>query len=194
MTPYTHHSELQLITALSLIYTLFISPSHTHYGSVFTGRILATDFNTVVITSLTVTTTHDVFFSQPDSFRAISSQTFDRRLQRLSIRILAESDSYVKTDGQSANLYWNKAPIWGLRPDFYYCQTVASLLLWSALSDKRTGLSLTTAAGPRQRRHCRVRVSWDSRPYFTVSDSRYSNPPPDGIRKPPISSSWRQSP
>jgi hypothetical protein len=29
---------------------------------------------------------------------------------------------------------WNKAPIWSLRPDFYYCQTVAGLLIWGALS------------------------------------------------------------
>jgi hypothetical protein len=32
---------------------------------------------------------------------------------------------YVTTDGQAASLSWNKAPIWVLRPDFYYCQTVA---------------------------------------------------------------------
>jgi hypothetical protein len=37
------------------------------------------------------------------------------------------NQSYVTTDGQSANLSWNKAPIWGLRPDLYYCQTVAGL-------------------------------------------------------------------
>jgi hypothetical protein len=42
---------------------------------------------------------------------------------------------------QSANLSWNKAPIWGLRPDLYYCQTVAGLLMWGALSDDRTDLS-----------------------------------------------------
>jgi hypothetical protein len=42
---------------------------------------------------------------------------------------------------QSASLSWNKAPIWGLRPDFYYCQTVAGLLMWGALSDERMGLS-----------------------------------------------------
>jgi hypothetical protein len=30
----------------------------------------------------------------------------------------SESESYVKTDGQSASLSWNKAPIWGLRSDF----------------------------------------------------------------------------
>jgi hypothetical protein len=29
-----------------------------------------------------------------------------------------QNQSYVTTDSQSANLYWNKAPIWGLRPDF----------------------------------------------------------------------------
>jgi hypothetical protein len=60
--------------------------------------------------------------------------------------------------------------------------------MWGALSDERTGLSFTLAAGPRQRSHSRVRVPWDSRPYFTVSDSRlaglrwrYSTPPAHGI-------------
>jgi hypothetical protein len=40
-------------------------------------------------------------------------------------------------------------------------------------------LSFTIAAGPRQRSHSRVWVPWDSRPYFTVSDSRpsFSSPP-----------------
>jgi hypothetical protein len=51
-------------------------------------------------------------------------------------------ESYVMTDGQSASLSWNKPLIWGLRPDFYYCQTVAGLLMCGALSDERTGLSL----------------------------------------------------
>jgi hypothetical protein len=31
--PYTHHSELQVITALQLIYTLYNSPLHIHQGS-----------------------------------------------------------------------------------------------------------------------------------------------------------------
>jgi hypothetical protein len=44
--------------------------------------------------------------------------------------------------------------------------------MWGALSDKWTGLSFTIAAGARQRRHSRVRVPWDSRTYFTVSDLR----------------------
>jgi hypothetical protein len=97
----------------------------------------------------------------------------------LSNWLESESESYVRTDGQSASLSWNKAPIWGLRPDFYYRRTVAGLLMWGALSDKRTGLSFTIAAGSSQRTHSPVRVPWDSRPYFTVSDLRlpFSSPP-----------------
>jgi hypothetical protein len=33
----------------------------------------------------------------------------------------SESEPYVATDGQSASLSWNEAPIWGLRPELYYC-------------------------------------------------------------------------
>jgi hypothetical protein len=40
-----------------------------------------------------------------------------------------QSQSHVTTDDQSASLSWNKAPIWGLRPDFYSCQTIAGLTL-----------------------------------------------------------------
>jgi hypothetical protein len=46
------------------------------------------------------------------------------------------------------------------------------LALRGALSDerRRRGLSFVCAAGPCQRSLSRVRVPWDSRPYFTVSD------------------------
>jgi hypothetical protein len=106
---------------------------------------------------------------------------------------LKRVESYITTDGQPASLTWNKAPIWGLRPDFYYCGIVAGLFTWGALFDERTGLSLVHAAGPCQRSLSRVRVPWDSRPYFTVSYIpirrllllagsrwRYSTPPPCG--------------
>jgi hypothetical protein len=33
---------------------------------------------------------------------------------------LNESESYVTTDGQLASLSWHKAPIRGLRPDFFF--------------------------------------------------------------------------
>jgi hypothetical protein len=51
--------------------------------------------------------------------------------------------------------------------------------MWGALSEERTGLSFIIAAGPNQRSHSRVRIPWDSRPYFTVSDSKlpYFSPP-----------------
>jgi hypothetical protein len=61
----------------------------------------------------------------------------------------SQSQNYITTYGRSASMSWNKAPIWSLRPDLYYFQTVA-------------GLSFTFAAGPRQRSHFRVRVPWDS--------------------------------
>jgi hypothetical protein len=41
--------------------------------------------------------------------------------------------------------------------------------MWGALSEERSGLFTTIVVGPRQRSHSRVRVPWDSRPYFTVS-------------------------
>jgi hypothetical protein len=37
-------------------------------------------------------------------------------------------------------------PVWVLRPDLYYCLTVAGLLIWGALSNERMGLSFTIAA------------------------------------------------
>jgi hypothetical protein len=61
----------------------------------------------------------------------------------------SQSQSYVTTDGQSASLSWFQAPISGPRPNFYYCHTVAGLLMWGAVSDERTDLSFTIAAGPR---------------------------------------------
>jgi hypothetical protein len=66
---------------------------------------------------------------------------------------LDQNQSYVTADGPSASLSWCQAPIWGLRQDFYYRQTVDGLLMWGALSDERTGLSFTTADGPRHRSH-----------------------------------------
>jgi hypothetical protein len=81
-----------------------------------------------------------------------------------------DSEYYITTDGQSTSLSWNKAPVWGLRPHFYYCQTVAGLLMWGALPDERKGLLFTIAPGPRQRSHFWVLLPWDSWPYFTVSD------------------------
>jgi hypothetical protein len=40
--------------------------------------------------------------------------------------------------------------VWSPRPDFYYYQTFAGLLMWGDLSDERTALWFTTDVGPRQ--------------------------------------------
>jgi hypothetical protein len=64
----------------------------------------------------------------------------------------------------------------GFTTRFLLQQTVAGLLMWGALSDKRTGLPFTIAAGPRQRSHSWLWVPRDSWPYFTVSDSRLPQP------------------
>jgi hypothetical protein len=90
-----------------------------------------------------------------------------------------ESESYVTTDGQPASLSWNKAPSGAYDQIFIIVWQLRVSLIWGALSDERTGLSFTIAAGPRQRSHFRVRVPLDSWPYFTVSDSGlpFSSPP-----------------
>jgi hypothetical protein len=48
--------------------------------------------------------------------------------------------------------------------------------MWDALSEERMGLSFTIATGSRQRSHSQVRVRRDSRPHFTVLDSRFPQP------------------
>jgi hypothetical protein len=102
----------------------------------------------------------------------------ERRLSDESLLNESESDSHVTTDGQPASLSWNKVPFWGLRPDLYYRLTVAGLLIWGALSDERTGLSFTIAAGPRQRSHFRVRVPSDSWPYLLSQIPYFFSSPP----------------
>jgi hypothetical protein len=74
-----------------------------------------------------------------------------------------------------------KHPSGAPRADLHYCQTFAGLLMWGALSDERTGLSFTIAAGHRQRSHSRVRVSRDSQTYSTILDSRLPQPGGPGV-------------
>jgi hypothetical protein len=97
-------------------------------------------------------------------------------LHKGSSVVLDQSQSYVRTDGQSASLSWCQAPIWGLRPDLYYCQTVACLLMRGAFFDERTGLPFTIAAGHCQCSHSWVRVPRDLWSYIPVSDLRLPQP------------------
>jgi hypothetical protein len=56
------------------------------------------------------------------NFWASALETFPTG-HRLPTELSSESEceSYITTDGQAASLSWNKVPILGLRPDFYYC-------------------------------------------------------------------------
>jgi hypothetical protein len=65
---------------------------------------------------------------------------------------LSRVESSVMTDGQSASVSWKSTHL-GLTIRFYYCQTVAGLLIWGGLSDDRMGLLFKIVAGPRQRSH-----------------------------------------
>jgi hypothetical protein len=63
--------------------------------------------------------------------RRVTVEVFDPASTREFLRFsndLSLSLSYITTDGQSASLSWNKAPMWGLRPDFYYCLTITVFL------------------------------------------------------------------
>jgi hypothetical protein len=53
--------------------------------------------------------------------------------------------------------------------------------MWGALSDERTGLPFTIAAGARHRSHSQIRFPRDSLPYFTVSDLRLPRPGGPGL-------------
>jgi hypothetical protein len=81
----------------------------------------------------------------------------------------SQSQSHIATDGQLVSKSLRLAPP-GAHDQIFITLTVTVLFLWGALSDEMMGLFLYThAAGPCQLSLPRVRVPWDSRPYFTVS-------------------------
>jgi hypothetical protein len=61
--------------------------------------------------------------------------------KKVKVKVKVKVKIMLRPTIQSAGLSLNKAPIWALRPDLYYCQTVAGLLMWSALSGERVSLS-----------------------------------------------------
>jgi hypothetical protein len=73
LTPYTLHTTryYRQYGPLADLHTLQFTVTHALGFSVFTSRILATDFITV---SLSLQITHEVIFSQPNSFLAIILQ------------------------------------------------------------------------------------------------------------------------
>jgi hypothetical protein len=89
------------------------------------------------------------FFWAPELSRSQLPASNSSSLQWLSpsssLVIATESESDITTDSQSASLSWNKAPIWGLRPDFYYCQTIACLLTRGRVCRLQLLLALASA-------------------------------------------------
>jgi hypothetical protein len=59
-------------------------------------------------------------FSSPSTTCRVMVEALGSAATRVT-EYLSQSQSYIMTDGQSASLSWNKAPTWGLQPDFYYC-------------------------------------------------------------------------
>jgi hypothetical protein len=89
------------------------------------------------------------FSAATANYLVADSSQLSSQSSRISTRLVlgnsadssqSQSQNYVTTDGQWSSLPWNKASIWGLRPDLYFCMTVAGLLMWGSLSDERTGL------------------------------------------------------
>jgi hypothetical protein len=71
----------------------------------------------------------DLSLISPRSETAISSNLQDLNSSRSQI--------HVTTGGQSVFM---STPTCNPKPDFSYCQTVARLFMWRALSNERTGL------------------------------------------------------
>jgi hypothetical protein len=119
---------------------------------------------------------HWVPFSSPPTTRRATVEVFELASTRGSTGWLSLSLTLRPTVSRPVS--WFKAPIRGLRPDFYFRTeygirlTVTVLIPWGALSDERTGLSFVCAAGPCQRSLSRVLVPWDLQPNFTLSDLR----------------------
>jgi hypothetical protein len=72
MTPYAQYWDYKQHNAIADVHTLQFTVTHALGFSVFISRILTTDTDTV---SLSLQITHEVLFSQPDSFLAVSSQS-----------------------------------------------------------------------------------------------------------------------
>jgi hypothetical protein len=74
------------------------------------------------------------------SSRTLKSSREIDRLGFPSTKYSSQSRYGRQSVGQSVLV---SSPIWGPRPDFCYCQTVAVLFMWGSPSDERTGLSFT---------------------------------------------------
>jgi hypothetical protein len=176
-------------SAISHLHHIEFTVAYTLGFCVFASRLLPMDLNTET-TTLTLQILHinQAFTSHVNSSQAdllfssvllvpirclvcvlLPQLLFTHKCPELKLSLhslllfwnQSQSQSYVTTDGHSPSLSWCQAPIWGLRQDLYYFQTVVVFYV-GALSDERTCLPFTVAAGPRQCSHSWVRVPRNS--------------------------------
>jgi hypothetical protein len=104
----------------------------------------------------------------------------------------SQSQSYITTDGSVGQSVLVSSTHLGLTTRFLFLSGSCGFIdVGSSLSDERTGLPFTIAAGPRQRSHTWVRVPRDSWPYFTINSKSQSHIATDGRS---ISKSWCRAP
>jgi hypothetical protein len=84
--------------------------------------------------------------------------------------------SYFTSDGQPASLSWNKAPIWGFRPDFLLMSDNCGFVDMGRPLWRENGSVVYNCCSLRQRSHSQVRVPRGSWPHFTISDLRLLQP------------------
>jgi hypothetical protein len=152
-------NHLQIITTSNYSAVILqITRAHAKFSwSAFTSRFLVKDLNNFICSRLY----RPVNISQLTPWLvAISHHPPTFLIDRTQLTAAeSESETYVTTDGQSASLSWHKAPIWGLRPYFYHCQSAAGSLIWGALPKSFT---IYNCCWPSLAQSSRVRVPLDS--------------------------------
>jgi hypothetical protein len=179
------HTQLGLQAVQRYRYSTHFQFTVTHAlgFSVFTSRILATDLSQSPCHFKShMKSSHSLIPFLPPQFNSSAPKLISRQagVSKLDSVLLSLSLSLMLRSTVSRSVSLGiKHPFGAYDQIFITCVTVTVLFLWGALSDERTDLSFIHAAGPCQRNLSLVRVPWDSRTYFTVSDLRppFSSPP-----------------
>jgi hypothetical protein len=148
---------------ITVIITRKVSHSHVKYSEAFNYELpVAVSYGELSWTQLNWT----------PGIQSESELLYDWRFTAKSVRLEIEP---LETHGL---FFFFQLNTWGHSPSI-----TSSRDFYNILSHEGMGLSFTIAADPRQHIHSRVRVPWDSRLYFTVSDSRLPFLSPPRIRR-----------
>jgi hypothetical protein len=118
----------------------------------------------------------------PENCRELSVAVSSRELSAVSLSLSLSLSLMLTTDGQSASLSWYKAPIRGLRPDFFSVRNTSDSYVLHSVGRslwREDGSVFCMCRWPLSAQSFSVVVPWHLRPYFTVSDLRlpFSSPP-----------------